>query len=44
MGNKRRTYTIVAILLAVVALGIGYAANEINKMVYFKLIKKKMNL
>ena len=26
MGNKRRTYTIVAILLAVVALGIGYAA------------------
>ena len=26
MGNKKRTYTIVAILLAVVALGIGYAA------------------
>lgn len=26
MKNKKRTYTIVAILLAVVALGIGYAA------------------
>ncbi len=26
MGNKKRTYTIVAILLAVVALGIGCAA------------------
>ena len=26
MGNKKRAYTIVAILLAIVALGIGYAA------------------
>ena len=32
MGNKKRTYTIIVILLAVVALGIGYAAvsNMLN--------------